>query len=100
MPTINILTPTLRFGTTPIISIQVQILDGATTLASRYYFCAQSDFSAVVDEVAANYASLHFGTHVLDVNNGNYSGWFYNGATRVSPYALALEVAEAVADLA
>lgn len=98
--TINIQPPTLRFGVTPIGSIQVTITEGATTIANRFYLFSLSNFSAVVDEVAQNYAQLHFGAHVLDISNGNFSTYLYAGAPVLNSYQLALAVAEAVGDLA
>lgn len=97
--TINIQAPTLAFGGFGIASCQVDIIENGTPISTRYYYFPVGQFSSIADSVAANYASLHFGKHTLDVNNGQFSTFIYGGASQASAYALVLAVSQDVAAL-
>jgi hypothetical protein len=95
--TINILEPTLKFGSFGIASIQVSITDNGVPVATRFYYFSVYEFLAVADSVSTNYASLHFGIqHNLDISNGIYSTYLYNGGSQPSAHELVIAVAEAV----
>lgn len=98
--TINILVPNLAFGGYGMASCQVEILDGVTTTSSRLYYFNINEFSAFVDSVAVNYASIHFGQHHLSLSNGDYNVVQYNSSTKTNAYTAVSDLAQAVSELA
>ena len=98
--TINILAPSLTFGTFGMASCQVEIDQDGVPLSARQYFFNIGQFSAFVDSIAPNYGSVHFGKHLLDLSNGDYNVIQYNGINQATPYLAMSQLASAVADLA
>ena len=97
--TINILTPVLKFGSFGIASVLVSITENGVPVSTRFYYFPVTQFSSVADSVAVNYASLHFGKHNLDVSNGLYTTYLYNGGSQTSAHELVIAVSEAVGEL-
>jgi hypothetical protein len=98
--TINFAAPELGFGTFGIAKCQVEILDGLTPTSTRLYFFNISEFSAFVDATSTNYASVHFGQHVVNLSNGDYDVIKYDNTIKTTPYSAIADLAEAVAQLA
>lgn len=96
---INILAPVLKFGSFGIASVQVSITENNVPVSTRFYYFPVTQFSSVADSVAVNYASLHFGKHNLDVSNGIYTEYYYNGGVQTSAHELVIAVSEAVGEL-
>ena len=97
--TINFLPPELGFGTFGIAKCQVEIRDGLTPISTRLYYFNVNEFCAFVDATAANYASVHFGQHVVNLSNGDYDVIKYDETIKSSPYSAIADLAEAVAQL-
>jgi len=96
---INILEPTLGFGATSgIIKCQVYINNGATQVGQRVYYFSAAEFSAFADSINTNYAALNFGAHALNLSNGDYAEFYYNGGSVASAYNLVASVADFIAD--
>ena len=97
--TINIYPPELAFGSFGVAKCQVDIIENGSPVSTRYYYFAVNQFSSIADSVAPNYATIHFGKHSLDVSNGLYTSYFYNGGAQASAYALVIALSVAVGDL-
>jgi hypothetical protein len=97
--TIDIATPVLGFGAFGLASCTVQILDGATPVTTRVYRFSLTNFSSDCDTVNADIASIHFGSHVLNISNGDYSSFNMDGVPKASIYALVNDFSDAVANL-
>ncbi len=96
---INFLAPELGFGSFGIAKCQVEILDGITPISTRLYYFNVNEFCAFVDATASNYASVHFGQHVVNLSNGDYDTIYYNGGAAANTYIAINDLAEAVAQL-
>lgn len=92
--------PSLGFGTFGIASIQMDVAVDSVTTTSRLYYFNIGQFSAFVDTANPNYASLHFGGHVVTINSADYDTFISPNGTVASAAVLGSDVAEAIAQLA
>lgn len=96
---INILEPTLSFGTYGIAQCQIEIVEDGVTSSARLYTFNISEFSAFCDSVAVNYGSIHFGRHLVSLSNGDFQKVSYNGGIVANSYLCVAALAQAVGDL-
>jgi hypothetical protein len=96
---INVLTPTQGFTNTEIITVQVNITEGSTTLSSRFYTFHNSQFCAYLDDYTQTIASIHFGEHVLTISNGDFTSFNYNGSAVNYPSEIVSNLVSAIGDL-
>ena len=97
---INFGAPELGFGSFGVAKCQVEIQENGVPTSTRLYYFNVNEFCAFVDTTAVNYASVHFGQHVVNLSNGDYDVIQYNGGTVANPYLAISNLAEAVAQLA
>ena len=96
---INLLTPTLGFGSFGIASCTVEIADNGSPITTRAYWFALSDFASQCDVDNTNIASVHFGIHVVNISNADYSSYSLDGTPQASIYALVNAFSDVVANL-
>ncbi len=96
---INLQTPVLGFGSFGVAQCTVQILEGATPITTIVYYFPISHFSSQCDLVNVNIASIHFGDHVLNISNGQFSAWNLDGVSQSSISALVNAFSDIVANL-
>ena len=96
---INVLSPSQGFTNTGILTVQVNITEGSTTLSSRFYTFHNSQFCAYMDDYTQTIASIHFGEHVLTISNGDFTSFNYNGAPVNYPSEVVSLLVAAIGDL-
>jgi hypothetical protein len=97
---INFGAPELGFGSFGVAKCQVEIQENGVAISTRLYYFNVNEFCAFVDTTAVNYASVHFGQHVINISNGDYDTIYYNGGSVANPYLAIYALAEEVAQLA
>lgn len=96
---INLQTPVVGFGTFGLTKGNVEITNGGVAVTTRVFTFALSHFSCECDIVNENIASIHYGNHVLNISNGEYTELYLDGVAKSSIYELVNAYSEIVTGL-
>lgn len=68
-------------------------------ISQRFYYFNMAEYCAYADNYTPIFGSIHFGRHSINISNGDYDTFHYNGGDVITPAAIISSVSEAIANL-